>query len=213
MNIVVVGGGRVGRFGNDFVRRAKSHGHTVKVISHRSSKDTDAVINFMNIKDAVTKLQSITAELEHIDILLYNSTYKGHPENRQLFTSCGTINEKLYLYGFYLHVIVPHALALEILKKMNALSKILFVTTDVIYNRERTENLDHLGYYGGKAYQHQLMLALAECNDKNAVVSSISPYFNYNDKEEYKRAFEQVYEHIFSKTENGKVFDCWNDYA
>jgi hypothetical protein len=97
----------------------------------------------------------------------------------------------------------------EALKKMNSSSKIIFMTTDVIYDRERTENLEHLGYYGGKAYQHQLMLALAECNDKDATVSSVSPFFEYDNKLQYNESFNRVYEHIFGNTDNGKVFDCW----
>jgi nucleoside-diphosphate-sugar epimerase len=213
MNIVVVGGGTFGHFGNDFVRQAKAEGHDVRVLSHRTSKDTNETINFLNPYDVVSKFNSATEEFKHIDIFLYNTTYKGYPDDVNNFTSQSVINEKLYLYGFYVNVIVPHRLAIEALKRMNNTSKILFMTTDVIYDRERSEQLHKLSYYGGKAYQHQLMLALAKCNDKDAIVSSISPYFDYENKENYKKAFEQVYEHIFSKTENGKVFDCWNDYA
>jgi hypothetical protein len=209
MNIVVVGGGTFGRFGNDFVRKAKADGHVVRVLSHRTTKDTDATINFLKLEDVVAKFNTITKDLEHIDILLYNSTYKGYPNDSILFTSNGTIKEKLYLHGFYVQVLIPHALAIETLKKATDASKIIFLTTDVIYDRERTENLDHLGYYGGKAYQHQLMLALADCNDKDATVSSISPFFDYENKQKYNETFDVVYKHIFGNTQNGKVFDCW----
>jgi hypothetical protein len=209
MNIVVVGGGTFGRFGNDFVRQAKANGHTVRVLSHRTTKDTDATINFLNLEDVVTKFNSVTEDLDQIDVMLYNTTYKGYPNESALFTSKSTIKEKLYLHGFYVQVIVPHTLAIETLKKAINTTKIIFLTTDVIYDRERTENLDHLGYYGGKAYQHQLMLALAEHNDKQVTVSSISPYFDYEDKTKYKNTFDIVYKHIFGNTLNGKVYDCW----
>jgi hypothetical protein len=209
MNIVVIGGGSIGKFGNDFVRAAKSAGHTVRVVSHRTSKDTDVSVNFLNLEEVVEKFISVTSDLDSIDIFLYNTNYKGHPDSEEMFTSQGTIKEKLYMYGFYVHAVVPHRLAIEALKKMNAESKIFFMTTDVIYDRERTENLYKLGYYGGKAYQHQLMLALAECNDKGTIVSSISPFFDYENKSNYANTFSIVYKHIFSNVSNGKVFDCW----
>jgi nucleoside-diphosphate-sugar epimerase len=213
MNIVIVGGGTVGRFGNDVVQSARQAGHTVRVLSHRTSKDTNATLTFLSLDNAVASFTNVTLDLEHIDILLYNTTHKGHPNDAALFTSKGVINEKLYVHGFYVQVLIPHALAIEALKKMDNTSKIIFMTTDVIYDREHTENLHHLGYYGGKAYQHQLMLALADCNDKGVVVSAISPYFDYEDKQKYASAFNVAYNHILNDTHNGKVFDCWEDYA
>ncbi len=209
MNIVVVGGGTFGRFGNNFVRQAKADGHVVRVLSHRTNDDTDATLTFLTAEDAVTKFNSITQDLDTIDVLLYNSTYKGYPDDPSTFTSNGKIKDKVYVHGFYVHVIIPHALSIEALKKMTADSKILFMTTDVIYDRERNNNLYKLAYYGGKAYQHQLMLALAEHNDKQATVSSISPMFDYEDKTNYDRTFDVVYKHIFGPTQNGKVYDCW----
>jgi hypothetical protein len=209
MNIVVVGGGRFGQFGNDFVRRAKSEGHTVRVLSHRTTDDTDATLTFLTAEDAVTKFNVVTQNLNDIDILLYNSAYKGYPDDPSLFTSKGVIKEKLYVHGFYVQAIIPHALSIEALKKMSSQSKIVFMTTDVIYDRERTVGLHKLGYYGGKAYQHQLMLALAEHNDKGISVSSISPMFDYEDRKLYSKQFDTVYAHIFGPTRNGKVYDCW----
>lgn len=209
MNIVVIGGGMFGRFGNDFVRKSKDSGHTVRVLSHRSHPDADDTINFLSVENAVTKFNGVTNDLDRIDILLYNSTYNGYPNDKKLYTSDGVIKEKLYVHGFYVQVVIPHSLCIEALKKMDASSKIIFMTTDVIYDRERTQNLDHLGYYGGKAYQHQLMLALADCNDRGAIVSSVSPFFDYDNKTEYIKSFDKVYNHIFGETHNGKVYDCW----
>jgi hypothetical protein len=209
MNIVVVGGSRFGQFGNDFVRQAKSNGHAVRVLSHRTGNDTDATLTFLTAEDAVVKFNTVTEDLDTIDILLYNSAYKGYPNEPDSFTSKGIIKEKLYIQGFYVQTIIPHTLSIEALKKMNSQSKIVFMTTDVIYDRERSFGLDKLGYYGGKAYQHQLMLALAEHNDKGVNVSSVSPMFDYEDKEKYHRQFNTVYEHIFGDTQNGRVYDCW----
>lgn len=209
MNIVVVGGGRPGQFGNDFVRKAKSQGHVVRVLSHRTENDTDATLTFLNSEDAVLKFNAITKDLDTIDIFLYNSSYKGYPNEQVSYTSKGIIKEKLYVHGFYVQVVIPHTLSIEALKKMTDRSKIMFMTTDTIYDRERNIGLDKLGYYGGKAYQHQLMLALAEFNDKDVTVSSISPLFDYENKGNYLKQFNTVYEHIFGSTKNGKVYDCW----
>jgi hypothetical protein len=204
MNIVIIGAGKPGKFGGDFAAKAQSDGHDVKTMSHMTAlfSDIDNVVNRFNL---------ITKDLDRIDLLLYNSNYKGHPDNTELFTSRGSLNDKLYSYGFNVHVLVPHAICIEALKKMDKQSKIVFMTTDVIYDRERQENLQKLSYYGGKAYQHQLMLGFAEHNDKDAIVSSVSPYFDYNDSKNYKRVFDIVYSHILNHdaTQNGKVFDCW----
>jgi nucleoside-diphosphate-sugar epimerase len=41
MNIVVIGGGKPGKFGNDFCNRARSEGHDVYVISHKDYGTND----------------------------------------------------------------------------------------------------------------------------------------------------------------------------
>lgn len=209
MNIVVVGAGQKGRFGNDFVKRAKLEGHNVRVLSHRPGADTDGVFYFLNLEQAIDTFNKITEDFNNIDLLLYNSSYHGFPDDPKYFTSNGVIKEKLYTYGFYIQVLIPHALSIEALKRMSNRSKIIFMTTDVIYDRERTEKLYDLGYYGGKAYQHQLMLALADLNDKGTSVSSVSPFFDYNNPQEYNKTFNKVYDHILGEVKNGKVFDCW----
>jgi len=211
MNVVVIGGSEQGKFGNDLVKRLRTDGHLVRVLSHRArDNQTETVVaNFTSLDNVIENFNTLVSEFDSIDILLYNTSYNGYPNNEAVFTSSGSIKEQLYTHGFAVQVMVPHAIAIEALKKMNSSSKIFFMTTDVIFDRERDANLHKLGYYGGKAYQHQLMLALAEHNDKEATVSSISPYFDYNNKEQYKTAFEKVYAHILGNTQNGKVYDCW----
>ena len=41
MNIVVIGGGKPERFGNDFCNRARADGHDVYVISHKDYGTND----------------------------------------------------------------------------------------------------------------------------------------------------------------------------
>lgn len=205
MNIVVVGGGEPGKFGNDFVCRSKTEGHIVHSISHRKRVGS-VFANFTNIDDVISKLP-----VDHIDILLYNTSVDGYPNIPQNFHSGQQINEKLYEYSFRVHCIIPHAVCNAAMERMDG-GKIVFVTTDMIHDPERSKYLDHLGYAGGKAYQHQLMLALAEHNNKNVTVSSISPMFNYNNQGEYRRSFDKAYDYILTHGPeyNGKIFECFD---
>lgn len=215
MNIVVVGGGTPRKFGNDFVKFARTQGHNVFVLSHRHHNVTEhntVVANFSSVEDTVKSFQSLVTDLDHIDLLLYNTNCGGWPNQPNNYVSTSTVNEKLYIHGFKVHVIIPHAIAVEAMRKMSNTSKIVFMTTDMIYDKERSKYIANVGYAGGKAYQHQLMLALAEYNDKNITVSSLSPFFNYNDLTEYSAVFNKASKHLLEHGAefNAKVFDCWD---
>ena len=135
----------------------------------------------------------------------------AHPSTVDCYKAGAKISTKLYHYGFDVHVVIPHLLSIEAMTKMNDTSRIVFMTTDCIYERDRTDYIDKVGYYGGKAYLHQLMLALAHYNDKDITVSSLSPYFPYNDPEKYKTQFQHAYDYAIGhvKNINGTVHDCW----
>jgi nucleoside-diphosphate-sugar epimerase len=214
MNIVVIGGGTPGKFGNDVVKLARSQGHRVLVLSHRNKGDDldKLVTNFSNVDIVVNDFYELVNDIDNIDILLYNTNCGGWPDSAENFKSTGRIKESLYIHGFKIHVVIPHALVLAAMSKMCSESRVVFVTTDMIYDREREKYLDKLGYAGGKSYQHQLMLALAEHNDKEITVSSISPFFDYNEPAQYKIVFKKAYEYLLthSKESNGKVYDCWD---
>lgn len=210
MNIVVVGGGTAGRFGNDFVRKAAVD-HNVLVLSHKNHNiENGRFANFSSPANCVEKFRELVAKIDTIDLLLYNSNMFAHPNKIEDYTSKAKISEKLYHYGFNVHVVIPHLLCIEALNKMNG-GRIVFMTTDCIYERTRIDYTDKVGYYGGKAYLHQLMLSLAHYNDKNVTVSSLSPYFPYNDKEKYKIQFQHAYDYAIGHVENinGTVHDCW----
>lgn len=206
MNILVIGGGEPGKFGNDFVKKARAEKHEVIVLSHRKRHEDDISVNFTNIDDILNKVNNA---FDHIDILLYNSSIFGYPNNENMYKSSSVINEKLYQYDFEVHVVIPHIISTTALKYMNK-GKILFITTDMIHDRERDKYLEHVGYCGGKAWQHQLMLALAEYNDKDCVVSAISPMFDYNNKFKYKKVFDKAYHYILNADMNGKIYDCFD---
>lgn len=207
MNILVIGGGEPGKFGSDFVLRARSEGHNVRVLSHRKRRDTDCAVNFSSTEDVINKIKSS----DSIDIMIYNTSVFGYPNEPQNYTAGTIVNEKLYLFNFRLHVTIPHAIATAAMNHMDG-GKIMFITSDMVHDKERNKYLEHVGYCGGKAYQHQLMLALAEYNDKDITVSSISPFFNYNVKDEYKSVFNKVYDYVFDhgKEMNGKIFECFD---
>lgn len=215
MNIVVIGGGTHGKFGNDFVNRARQDGHRVLVLSHKkhnTQHPDHASANFTNLENTLYNFCSLIQKIETIDLFLYNSNSGGWPHQENHLHSTATVNESLYIYGFKIHVIIPHALAIEALKKMTDASKIVFMTTDMIYGKEREKYTQLVGYAGGKAYQHQLMIGLANHNDKNVTVSSLSPFFNYDDQKHYKSIFEKAYNYIITHGPeyNCKVFDCWD---
>lgn len=215
MNIVVIGGSEKNKFGNDFLLKATKEGHTVYNLSHRNRPnlpDNTIVCNFSDINDVRNKFNDLVRAIDHIDIVLYNTNPVGYPNTVDKYRSDAEINVKLYQHGFSTHVIAAHVIAVDALKKMSDKSKFVFMTTEVVFEKERYSYIDKVGYYGGKAYQHQLMLALAHYNDKKAVFSAVSPFFDYTNDIKYKERFQSAYEYIMThdRTYNGRVFDCFD---
>lgn len=215
-NCIVVGGGEQNKFGNDLVRRLREEGNRVYTISHKHYDDPlSATANFSSIDDVVAKFKEVSESMDTIDLLVYNTNPIGYPNTTDSYTSTAKVNPKLYYHGFNIHVVLPHMIVVEALKKMNENSKIVFMVTECIFQKERTEFTDKVGYYGGKAYQHQLMLALSNYNDKNAIVTSVSPYFDYNDRKKYTECFSEVYDYILNCDESsrGTVYNGWEKYT
>jgi NAD(P)-dependent dehydrogenase (short-subunit alcohol dehydrogenase family) len=98
-------------------------------------------------------------------------------------------------------------LSIEALKKMSKGSKIIFLTTGMAFNFERTDYTEFAGYAGIKAAQTHLMISLAHHNDRGAIAVSISPHFPYEDQTAYNIVFRKVYDYIleFDQTQNGKI--------
>lgn len=213
MNICVIGAGVKGHFGNDFVNRAKSEGHTVYTLSHMDYKEDQsnhAWISFSNATLVSMAYTNLIKNIDNIDILLYNSVQGSGPANPRDFTeSANKIDDNEFLNGIRVNVIIPYKLSIASLKKMKEGSKIVFMTTGM------SKGIDNLalpimaGYAGAKSYQNFIMKGLAEHNDKGVIVSSVAPFFPYWEPENYKIVFDNTFNHIMNidKTHNGKIID------
>lgn len=217
MNIVVIGGGAPGRFGNDFCNRARSDGHDVYVISHKDYGYNDPrqiVADFDNIPRFLEKFKTLTDHLEQIDILLYNSNGNAYPTNPEFLKSTGRVSVEHWERALRLHVIIPHMLAIESLKKMTKGCGIVFMTSGMSYMLSRTEWTNFVGYAGFKGMQNQLMIGLAHHNDKGVIVTCAAPHFAYDNPERYKIVLDNAYEYITNLTDdaNGKIREIWRGF-
>jgi len=216
MNIVVIGGGQPGKFGNDFCNRARSEGHDVYVISHKDYGTNDPkhiVADFDNVNDFLSKFKNLTNHLEKIDLLLYNSNAHSYPGRPDELQSTGNVSTDKWEKALRFHVVIPHAIALESLKKMTKGSSIVFMTSGMSYDLSRKNWTANVGYAGFKGMQNHLMIGLANNNDKGAIVTCVSPHFPYDDAEKYSMVFNHTYDYITSLTEesNGKIRGIWDD--
>jgi NAD(P)-dependent dehydrogenase (short-subunit alcohol dehydrogenase family) len=210
MNIVVFGGGEPGKFGNDFCNLARSQGHNVFILSHRDYATGDPQHAHVDCNDrhlVVKALNRLTQSIDHIDIFVYNGRMDGYPSEPQNFTSNAMVSTQAWNNNLYITVILAHVLSVEVLKKMSAGSKIVFLTTRMALEFERTEYTEYAGYAGIKAAQTHLMISLAHHNDRGAFVSSVSPHFQYDNRPKYEVVFRRVYDYIleFDQTQNGKI--------
>jgi hypothetical protein len=216
MNIVVIGGGKPGRFGNDFCNRARAEGHDVYVISNKNYGYNDPrqiVANFTNVDEFLEKFKNLVKHLDKIDILLYNTNGHSYPVNPALLKSTGVVSIPMWELSLRSHAIIPHVLALEALKKMSDTSAIVFMTTGLACYVTRTEWTDQVGYAGFKGIQNHLMIGLSHHNDKGAIVTCVAPHFQYDNAEKYKTVLNTAYEYItqLTKEHNGKIRVIWND--
>jgi hypothetical protein len=216
MNIVVIGGGQPGRFGNDFCNRARDNGHDVYVISHKDYGYNDPkqiVADFTNVEEFLEKFKNLVEHLDRIDILLYNSNAHSYPMIPSLLKSTGVVSIAEWEQSLKSHAIIPHVLSLEALKKMSETSAIVFMTTGMSCYVTRSKWTNMVGYAGFKGIQNHLMIGLAHHNDKGAIVTCVAPHFPYEDVEKYKVILNTAYEYItqLTKEHNGKIRLIWND--
>lgn len=223
MNIVVVGGGTRGKFGNDFVVRARNEGHNVVIISHKSNDTNDQfqfITDYSSVEAVVEIFTEATKNFDKIDIMVYNvnaGTYPSFGNNK--FIRNGrplTYNwvEQSYYKSLRLHVIYPHVLISECYKKMSEGCKIIFLTTYLALDFKRIAYTNHAGYAGAKSFQTHLMLGLAHNeNDKKIIFSSMTPHFDYNNLDKYKAVFDTLYEYVINHGSdmNGKIVACWDN--
>jgi hypothetical protein len=56
MNIVVIGGGEPGKFGNDFCIRAKREGHNVFILSHQDYSTQDPQHYYTDFSECLCRI-------------------------------------------------------------------------------------------------------------------------------------------------------------
>jgi NAD(P)-dependent dehydrogenase (short-subunit alcohol dehydrogenase family) len=208
MNIVVIGGGEPGKFGNDFCVRAKSEGHNVYILSHQDYGTQDPNhyhTDFSERQLVVDAFRTMTADVENIDIFLYNTHTASYPNHADLFKSTAQISSFWWSQGIYYNVALAHVLSVEALKKMSAGSKLVFMASRMGIDFDRTEYTEYAGYAGLKAAQIHLMIALSHHNDKGAIATTVCPHFPYDEPGKYPPVLEKVYDYILNFTENSKV--------
>ena len=184
-NIVVIGGATPNKFGNEFVCQAREAGHRVKVLTWRQlpqpMADT-AWADFNDIKALTSAFRNLVSDLDHIDILLYNANGDSYPDDARLFTTnCGGIDPASYHRALAVQVMAPHALSLAALPRMDSTSALIFMTSNLGLDHERTDHTQLCGYAGGKSWQTYLMTAFAYHNDRGVISTAISPFLDYND--------------------------------
>jgi NAD(P)-dependent dehydrogenase (short-subunit alcohol dehydrogenase family) len=210
MNIVVFGGGEPGKFGNDFCTLAREQGHKVFILSHRDYATGDPQHAHTDISErqyVVDDFRRLTQSIDHIDIFVYNSRGDGYPSRPEDFVSTSRVSSLNWHVNLHTTVILAHVLSIEALKKMRQGSKLVFLTTGMAFDFERSEYTSMAGYAGLKAAQTHLMIALAHHNDRGAIATSVSPHFPYEDPEAYKTVFKRVYDYVlgFDQNQNGKI--------
>ena len=220
MNIVVIGGGQPGKFGHDFCSQAKSHGHDVRVLSHKKYDTCDShhmYADFTDSEDVRSKFLALTASLDQIDLFVYCTNNGAYPNTVASLVSTGHVDRSAWQYSMDVHVVIPHMLSLEALKKMNESCAIVYMTTGLSYDfsNKTYEYSKYVGYAGLKGAQNHLMMGLADHNDKQAIVTSVASHFMYDQPARYKVIFDQVYEYMTNLTSanSGKIRQIWPDNA
>jgi NAD(P)-dependent dehydrogenase (short-subunit alcohol dehydrogenase family) len=208
MNIVVIGGGEEGKFGNDFCKRARSEGHRVLILSHKNYKNGDPDHHYADFScrwTVVHAFHKLTSQIDNIDLFVFNTNRVGGPNIEDNFTSTASVDVDNYNTGLYYTVILPHLLTIEAFKKMSTGSKFVFLSTRMALDYKRIHYTEMAAYAGTKAYQIHLMISLSHHNDKGVIGTTVCPHFPYDEPENYKKVFDMVYNYILNFKKNGKV--------
>ena len=210
MNVVIIGGGTPGKFGNHLALRMRDDGHNVYIVSHRNhhtGHPHDISANFETTQGVVNAFNEVTKDVDIIDMIIFNSNAGSYPSTEDCFTSTSIVDLKRWEENVTLACHIPHVLGVEALKRMNENSKIIFMISYMAVLFNRKEWTGHAGYAGTKAMQAHLMRAFAEHNDKGAIATALAPHFRYDEPEIYKQTFELVYNYINTITikDNSKI--------
>jgi nucleoside-diphosphate-sugar epimerase len=211
MNVVIIGGGEKGKFGNDLVNCLRNEGHDVYILSHKLNGTNDPKqmsVDFTKLELVLETFEKLTSHLDTIDLFLYNTREKSHWVNHEeSFTSTAKFDLVAWQNSLNTVSTVPYNLIVKALSKMNENSKIFYMTTALATDFDRTSYTKYASYAGGKALMMHIMLGFAHHNDKGAIVSILSPHFDYDNREHYNDVFERIYKYIanITKEQNGKI--------
>lgn len=212
MNICVFGGGGVpGKFGYDFCVRTQQDGHHVVVISHKLHPNAHInhyTADFSNVENVVGCFENQCKQTP-FDLILYNSTCQSYPDNNYCLTDRRSFDYKSWQTTIQIHAVIPHAVALCAQQYVQPTAAMVFFTTGLALHAYRDKHTSMVGYAGGKALQHHLMIGLAGTLPRRMIYTSVSPHF---DPKTYSSVFSKIYNHLTHITPewNGKYLEVWH---
>lgn len=214
MNIVIIGGGQ--KFGKIIADKFRANGENVFVLSHKNYGESinHLSANFLSVKNVEKIFHKLIENISHIDILLYCSNGDYGPSGYDSFNTFANIDEISINWQKTITVqaVVPHIISIIALQKMSKNSKIVFMTSGIAFSVPRIYAQSSVGHPGGKASQNHLMFALANHNDKNAMVYSISTHFDIDNIEMYNKRIDQIFSNLqsFDPSYSGRIVEIFN---
>lgn len=216
MNIIVFGGGKVGKFGHDFCLRARSEGHKVIIYSHalNGTNDSDQhVINYNDLNQVNEVFTNTANNLDTIDLVLFNQVGGLYPCEPDLFQEPKL---DMYLNALNSIVTIPHLFVSKFAHKFHKDTKVVNMTSNLSMEYNKNIHVSGLvGYAGSKAWSTHLIQAYARHSKRNGIYFTISPSMNYESeeiKQIYPEWLDSLYKLIFTADEkiNGKIITAYD---
>jgi hypothetical protein len=212
MNIIILGGGTKGKFGNDFVQQARSEGHRVIVfshINHYTFNVDDRILNYTDIKKTDYALWQIVWEMPVIDLIVFNQKGSGYPQTQDILSEPNFENYNFLMLN---HVIMPHLVISKLYNNLNTGSKVVFIGSTMAFEYDRDHSASEIGYPGAKSFATHLMSSLARVRTKPITFSTLCVHLPYDQPDFYKQVFEKLYNYILTHDDsfNGKIVGLMN---
>lgn len=211
-NILILGGGAPGtsRFGNQFVQKARSEGHRVINLSHKdysTGNIDDIYIDYYDLDQAKSVIEKVKESMPIVDVLYFNQNGEGYPHDEEdIFSEPWPLK---YHNLIQTTLVIPHLLISKLYpNNLVEGSRVLFASSHMAFQYERTYYPSAVGYPGGKSFVTHFMASAARCRTKKVTFSAICPAFLYDDPKLYADAFRITYDYILNHDDsaNGKIF-------
>lgn len=214
MNIIVLGGGATGKFGNDFAIKARSEGHRVVIFSHKCNETGDVdqhVIDYNDFDSTQDIFTTVIEKISSIDIVLINQNGISYPNIDEHFDH-EHVDPSSYYQMLNLHSITTHLLLTITYPKMLDGSKVLYMSTGLAYRMLSEDRHPYSGYAAIKAFMTHIIIGLANNRKKKIIYTTVSPHFTYDNINRYQMIFDNLYEWILKHddTFNGKMISAWD---